>query len=126
MIRVIRSTIIDAPTDRVWALLRDFNGHDRWHPAVAKSTIERNQPSDKVGCVRKFRLRDGAVLREQLLSLSDRDRSFRYFIVEAPVPLGDGVAVVHNSWGTFPNVPVVLRARLETCPTKPAESRSAI
>ena len=40
MIRIVRSTIIDAPTDRVWALLRDFNGHDRWHPAVAKSAIE--------------------------------------------------------------------------------------
>ena len=39
MIRIVRSTIIDAPTDRVWAFLRDFNGHDRWHPAVATSTI---------------------------------------------------------------------------------------
>ena len=26
----------------VWAVLRDFNGHDRWHPAVATSAIERS------------------------------------------------------------------------------------
>jgi hypothetical protein len=35
VVKVIRSTIIEAPTDKVWAVLRDFNGHDRWHPAVA-------------------------------------------------------------------------------------------
>jgi NADPH2:quinone reductase len=92
MARIRRSTIIAAPIDRVWAVLRDFNGHDRWHPAVERSEIEFDEPSDKVGCVRHFRLRDGAILREQLLSLSDRDHSFRYFIVEAPVPLRNYVA----------------------------------
>jgi NADPH:quinone reductase len=92
MTRLRCSTIIEAPIDRVWTVLRDFNGHDRWHPAVELSEIELDEPSDKVGCVRKFRLRDGAVLREQLLSLSDRDRSFCYFIVEAPVPLHGYVA----------------------------------
>ncbi len=60
MPKVVKSTIIDAPVDRVWEALRDFNGHDRWHPAVATSTIERGQPSDKVGCVRRFKLKDGA------------------------------------------------------------------
>ena len=64
MPRVTKSTIIDAPVDRVWAVLRDFNGHDRWHPAVGVSAIERGAPSDKVGCVRRFRLKDGAELRE--------------------------------------------------------------
>jgi NADPH:quinone reductase len=92
MVRLCCSTIIAAPVGRAWAVLRDFNGHDRWHPAVERSEIEQEEPSDKIGCVRKFRLRDGAVLREQLLSLSDRDHSFRYFLVEAPVPLHDYVA----------------------------------
>ena len=32
MAKVERSTVIDAPIDRVWSVLRDFNGHDRWHP----------------------------------------------------------------------------------------------
>lgn len=92
--RVRCSTIIAAPIARVWGVLRDFNGHDRWHPAVERSEIEFDEPSDKVGCVRKFRLRDGAVLREQLLSLSDRGWSFRYFIAEAPVALHGYVADV--------------------------------
>src|SRR6185369_1627929 len=40
---IVKSTILDAPTGAVWNVLRDFNGHDRWHPAVATSTIERAQ-----------------------------------------------------------------------------------
>jgi uncharacterized protein YndB with AHSA1/START domain len=64
---IVKSTILDAPTGSVWAVLRDFNGHDRWHPAVAASTIERAQASDKIGCVRRFKLQDGSELREQLL-----------------------------------------------------------
>jgi len=94
MPKVVKSTIIDAPVDRVWEVLRDFNGHDRWHPAVATSAIERGQPSDKVGCVRRFRLKDGAELREQLLTLSDLEQIFSYCLLDTPVPLFNYVAHV--------------------------------
>jgi hypothetical protein len=40
MVQVRQSTIIDAPIEEVWAILRDFNGHDRWHPAIAASEID--------------------------------------------------------------------------------------
>ena len=44
--------------------------------------------------MRRFRLRDGGQLREQLLTLSDRDHSFTYCILDAPIPLSDYVATV--------------------------------
>ena len=94
MVQVRETTIIDAPVDEVWRVLRDFNGHDRWHPAVAASEIEQGEPADLIGAVRHFRLADGGELREQLLSLSDRDRSFSYCILEAPFPLMGYVAHV--------------------------------
>jgi hypothetical protein len=94
MPRVIRSTVIDRPIDEVWAVLRDFNGHDRWHPIVADSVIERGQPSDRVGCVRRFHLRDGSELRELLLTLSDADTAYSYCLLETPVPLFNYVAHV--------------------------------
>jgi hypothetical protein len=94
MPKVVRSTIIDAPADKVWALLRDFNGHDRWHPAVKVSAIERHHPSDKVGCVRRFVLKDGSELREQLLTLSDLEQTFSYCLLDTPVPLFNYVAHV--------------------------------
>lgn len=87
MVKVVKSTVLEAPVDAVWAILRDFNGHDRWHPAVADSMIERSLPSDKVGCVRRFHLADGSQLREQLLTLSDADLAFSYCLLDTPVPL---------------------------------------
>ncbi|WP_315776973.1 MULTISPECIES: SRPBCC family protein [unclassified Bradyrhizobium] len=94
MPHVVKSTIIDAPTEAVWEVLRDFNGHDRWHPAVATSAIERSQTSDKIGCVRHFRLKDGSELREQLLALSDLEQSFSYCLLDTPLQLFNYVAHV--------------------------------
>ncbi len=94
MVKVCRSTIIDAPIDEVWAVLRDFNGHDQWHPAVKTSVIEDGLASDMIGAVRDFQLADGSRIKEQLLSLSDLGHSFSYCILEAPVPLFGYVANV--------------------------------
>jgi NADPH:quinone reductase-like Zn-dependent oxidoreductase len=91
---VIRSTIIDAPIQAVWAALRDFNAHDQWHPAVSTSHVEGSRAPDELGCVRNFRLQNGAQIREQLISLSDRDHSFTYCILDAPIPLQGYVATV--------------------------------
>ncbi len=92
--RVIRSTVIDAPIDRVWAVLRDFNSHDQWHDVVDISRIEGDESSAQVGCVRSFSLKDGNRIREQLLTLDDRHYKSTYCIVEATVPLERYVATV--------------------------------
>ena len=92
MPRVVRSIVMDAPVEAVWEVIRDFNGHDQWHPAVAESHVERSAPSDRVGCVRNFRLAGGEQLREQLLTLSDLEMSFSYCLLDTPVPLFNYVA----------------------------------
>ena len=94
MQRVVRSTIIDAPIERVWAVLRDFNSHDQWHDAVDRSRIEGDERSDQIGCVRSFTLKDGNRIREQLLTLSDTEHKSTYCIVEATVPLQRYVAAI--------------------------------
>jgi uncharacterized protein YndB with AHSA1/START domain len=93
-VSVIRSAVIDARIDEVWAALRDFNSHDRWHPAVASSRMEDDLDGDVVGGVRRFSLTDGAEFREQLLRLSDREHTFSYCILDSPLPLFDYVATV--------------------------------
>jgi len=92
--KVTRSTVIDAPIERVWAVLRDFNSHDQWHGVVDKSRIEGNERGDQVGCVRSFSLKDGNRIREQLLTLDDREHKSTYCIVESTVPLQRYVASV--------------------------------
>jgi uncharacterized protein YndB with AHSA1/START domain len=92
VIRVYTSSVIDASADAVWALVRDFNGLPKWHPSIEESRIEGNWPADRVGCIRNFRLRDGGVIREQLLSLSDYDLQCTYSIVESPMGVENYVA----------------------------------
>ena len=94
MVKVYRSTILDAPADRVWRDLRDFNGLPNWHPLIELSRIEKSHPADKIGCVRNFQLKDGARIREKLLSLSDYDYSCTYAILESPMDLSDYVATL--------------------------------
>jgi NADPH:quinone reductase-like Zn-dependent oxidoreductase len=78
----------------VWAVLRDFNSHTAWHPVVAESEIEGGDPSDQVGCVRRFSLRDGNLIREQLLALSDEEHLSTYCILDATLPMRRYVATV--------------------------------
>ena len=94
MARVYISSVINASAEKVWERVRDFNGLPKWHPRVRDSRIEDALPADKVGCVRNFRLADGANLREQLLTLSDLEQTFTYCLLDTPVPLFNYVAHV--------------------------------
>src|SRR4051812_31251221 len=85
MVRVYVSTVIEAAADAVWARIRDFNAMPQWHPGIADSRIENGEPSDKVGCVRHFHTRDGGLIRERLLALSDYEYSCTYAILESPM-----------------------------------------
>jgi len=94
VIRVYTSSVIDVSADAVWALVRDFNGLPKWHSSIAESRIEGNWPADRVGCIRNFRLKDGGVIREQLLSLSDYDLQCTYSILESPMGVENYIATL--------------------------------
>lgn len=94
MARVFESAVINAPIETVWRILRDFNSHADWHPAIAESRIENDLPADSVGAVRAFSLQDGGRLREQLIRLDDRAHELSYCLIEAPLPLYGYVATI--------------------------------
>lgn len=94
MARVYISSVIPAPAAKVWERVRDFNALPRWHPAIRESRIENGEASDKVGCVRDFRLQNGDRIREKLLGLSDYDFFCTYSILESPMPLTEYVATL--------------------------------
>jgi len=94
LIRVYTSSVIDASADSVWARIRDFNALPLWHPGIADSRIENNEPSDRVGCVRHFHTRDGGMIRERLLALSDYEFSCVYEILESPMGVEHYVATL--------------------------------
>lgn len=94
MASVYRSDVIGAPVDRVWTVIRDFNALPSWTPFVVDSRIEGGDRSDRIGCIRNFKLQDGGVIREQLLSLDDHGRSCSYSILESPMPVENYVATL--------------------------------
>lgn len=93
MTRVFISAAINAPVEQVWAKVRDFNGLPQWHPRFSRSHIEDDLLSDQIGCIRNFDIADGGgTIREQLLELSDIGTSFRYRILDSPLPVENYVA----------------------------------
>jgi hypothetical protein len=94
MVKVYTSSVIDAPADRVWAAIRDFNALPNWHPVIKDSRIEGGLHADRVGCIRNFNLKDGGNLREQLLTLSDYDYSYTYSILESPLGVSNYTATL--------------------------------
>jgi hypothetical protein len=97
LVRVYISSVIDAAADTVWSRIRDFNALPLWHPAIADSRIENNEPADRVGCIRHFHTRDGGMIRERLLALSDYEYTQVYAILESPMGVADYVATLKLS-----------------------------
>jgi uncharacterized membrane protein len=87
------SDVIDAPIEKVWSVMRDFNDMPSYHPGIKASVIEGDSPSDQVGCVRRLTLSEGYV-RERLLCLDDKNYIFTYEITEGTLPVRGYVAGV--------------------------------
>ena len=122
VIKLTRSTVIDAPIADVWEILRDFNGHREWHPAISHSHLEDGKSADQIGVIRSFTLRDGGTVRERLLSLSDEDHSFSYEIVDSDLPISDYRAELKLKSVTDSNQTYwIWSARFETPPEQETE-----
>ena len=87
MPRIFVSSVVDAPAEKVWALIRRFDAVVDWLPFVKSSPIEDGGDPTGVGCVRVLTQTDGEVFREVLVALSDAERSYSYTFVSSPVPV---------------------------------------
>ena len=90
MPQVYYSTIISAPVEKVWEMIRDFNSLPKWHPAVLSTEIEDACGpgcATCIGCVRRIQLEKGEWMKEKLLALSDADYSLSYSIVETKMKI---------------------------------------
>jgi ligand-binding SRPBCC domain-containing protein len=83
--KVMRSVVIDAPIDKVWAAVRHFDAVASWNPGVTAAVLESGL-STEVGAIRKLDIADGSVFRETLLAHSDIEHFYTYDIIESPLP----------------------------------------
>ena len=94
MARAYASTILKAPVQTVWSLVRDFNGLPSWAPAIARSEIEDGFDADVVGCVRSFYTHAGGHIRERLLALDDANYAFTYNFEKPAFPVKNYIATL--------------------------------
>jgi len=100
-LNVSKQIVLDVPPSTAWALLGDFNGLNRWHPAVAASDLSGDAKSK--GAKRILTLGDGAKINETQVDYNDSDMAYTYKITESPLPVSDYVSTIkveRNDKGT--------------------------
>jgi len=89
-----QSIEIDASPKAVWALVKDYNGLHKWHPAFQNDVIKSGK-NNKRGAIRTLTLRTGESFDEQLLYWNDEKHYLRYRIVgDSPFPVTDYVSTL--------------------------------
>lgn len=94
MIKTQVSQVIDAPLERVWHTIRPFDSLAEWHPFVAHCDMENQQASNTVGGIRAITLKEGGLVRETLLGLSDTEHRIVYDIIDSPMPVENYMASI--------------------------------
>ena len=86
--KVVEKIIIQAPIEKVWDMVKDFQDMS-WHPAVASTSGEGGST---IGASRTLTLKPGATIIEHLEKYLPADHKFFYRIVEvdtAVVPINN-------------------------------------
>lgn len=82
------STVINAPTERVWRVVSDFNGLAAWMPGMTGSVIEAGKGGKEIGAVRCLTMAGTQdKLRERLEALSPDELLITYSVLEGPLPV---------------------------------------
>ncbi len=89
--KIFTSVVINAPIDKVWAAVREFDQVANWNPGVDQSFMESGA-STEVGSIRHLTIADGSVYRETLLAHSDLEYFYSYDIIESPLPCRDYIS----------------------------------
>lgn len=73
--KVVEKITINAPADKVWGLIKNFDALAAWHPAVAKSPADKG---NTVGSVRSLELKGGGAVIETLEGYDDAAMKYNY------------------------------------------------
>lgn len=80
-VQVSESVELNVKPAAVWALVGDYNGLYRWHPAV--------KDSERTNNVRLLTLGNGAQITETLTAMDDAKHIYNYTINTSPLPVSD-------------------------------------
>jgi mxaD protein len=93
VLKVSKQVTVDAPVDEVWAKIKDFDGLDKWHPALESDKIVSGK-NNEVGAERLLTLKGGGTIKEKLLAFDDKTHTYRYSILEGVLPVSDYTSTI--------------------------------
>ncbi len=76
--QVVESVVINAPVDKVWALVGDFSGLHKWHPAIQSTEMEGHFK-------RILTLAPDKKITEWLIKRDDDEMKLKYKIIDMSV-----------------------------------------
>lgn len=107
MAKAFVSTVINAPIERVWRCVSDFNGLPAWMPGMKDSVIEPGKGEKEIGAVRALSMAGTPdKLRERLDALSPDEYLISYSVLQGPLPVKNirtsiRLRPVTDAYGTF-------------------------
>ncbi len=84
---------LPVPPQKAWELIKDFDGWQNWHPAIAGTEIMKGKGNTR-GTVRVLTTKDGAKITEELVRYQPKVFSYTYKITDSPLPLTDYVSTL--------------------------------
>jgi hypothetical protein len=88
---VVETVQVNAPVAKVWAIAKGFDSLNKWHPGFSKDVLTKG-PNNAPGTVRALTIKDGPTFTEELTSFNESGHTYRYRIIESPLPLQNYVA----------------------------------
>ena len=79
------ATVLDAPTQKVWDVVRDFGSLPAWFPFVVSSDLSGGR--FEVGAVRTNHIEDGTTIVERLTEVSEREHRVVYDVIDGDAPM---------------------------------------
>jgi len=92
-IRVKETIEINAPADKVWAIVGDFGKIEGWHPGIAKTEITSGN-KDEAGATRTLTFKAGGGVKETLTARDNAGMTMKYDITEGTLPVRDYSATI--------------------------------
>ena len=97
--KVEKSITVNASPDKVWAIVKDFGGIQKWEPLVTDSKVEKKGEDT----LRTLTLKSGGKVIERLKGIDDEAMKLKYEIVEGAIPVADYNSFIMVAKGSNPN-----------------------
>ena len=110
-----QSVEIKSSPKAVWALIKDFDRLQNWHPAFSNAVIKSGRRNSK-GAIRTVTL-NGESYDEELLKFDDKKMFFRYRILgDSPFPVTDYVSTIYVTKGKGGKTKVLWQGKFKNKP----------